>query len=107
MIELLPAEKFAEEAEKKPVYHYIYAYYDSALEMFNTPIIERDEPQAMFTGVKNALIKGSIPADKVLDLKFVYLGKVELRTGSFDLLDKPQLLIDCNKFFNKVAKIDA
>lgn len=97
------AEQFLEEVENKPVYYYIYAYYDEKLDTFHQPFFSKDEPAFMLEQLKGGLLKGQIKALDMIDLNLVLLGVFDLKIGVFEIKDPVdyQIICSCNQFIKK------
>lgn len=95
------ADQFLDEVKNKPVYYFVYAYYDAALDIWHQPLIAKDEPEFMLEQLKGSILKGQIDVKNLVDLQLVYLGKFDLKSGKFELLEDYQAICDCNQFIKK------
>lgn len=95
------AEKFADSALEKSVKYYIYCYYDKDLERFNQPQISEQAPEFVAESCISSIKKGKFKLTDCAGLVLVQMGDFDLVSGKFDLLEKPVLLVDCEKFVPK------
>lgn len=95
------ADAFLEEVENKPVFYYIYCYYDEKLDVYHQPFFSKDEPEYMLGQLKGSIIKGQVDVKNLVDLHLVLLGKFDIVHGVFDILDEYQAIVNCNKFIKQ------
>lgn len=96
-------DAFLEDVVNKPVFYYIYAYYDEKLETFHQPFFTKDEPEFMLEQLKGSLLKGQIDVKNMVDLNLVLMGKFDLKTGQFEYKDvsEYQIICECNRYIQK------
>lgn len=94
---MISAEKFLKDVEDKPVYYYIYAYYDTQLNRFSKPEIDKESPESVADGCINAIKKGVFKPENAIGQVLALLGKFDIKTGNFELLEEAQALVDCEK----------
>lgn len=105
-MEFKPVESYLMDVDKQPVYYYIYCYYDALLDRFNQPYITNEEPSFMIESVKASVLKGQLEATKAKDLKFIFLGKFDIKTGDIVNNDEKICLVDLDLLIKQKEGIE-
>lgn len=87
--------------------NYIYSQYDQKAEFFNKPMLSEIEPEGFAVNITRSikLCRDPKQLSAIADCKLMFLGTFEDNDGSFELLEKPELLVECDKLIESLGYI--
>lgn len=81
----------------------ILMFYNKKIECFTQPVFDDHEVDVVAQQLSRSLIieKDFTKVIPYKNLKLYHLGKFDDQTGKIDLLEKPELILDCSKIVEK------
>lgn len=78
---------------------YIYSQHDERADFYNHPQISEIEPNAFAENIKRSIMLCRDPKQLAMlaDCKLCYLGTFDDITAAFDILEKPQVIVEVDK----------
>ena len=87
---------------------YLYSQYDKEAQFFNHLQMSEIEPKEFAENIRRSIVLSRDPnaIKAVANCQLVELGAFDDETGKFDILKKPVVIFDCQKFINKRIEED-
>lgn len=87
---------------------YIYSQHDEVANFFNHPMVSEVEPFAFAANITRSIKLCKDPSNiaMVENCKLMLLGSWDDETGKFEILEKPQMLVECDKLIESIRGND-
>lgn len=82
---------------------FLYSQYDKEAQFFNHVQMSEIDPKEFAENIRRSIVLSRDPnaVRAVANCHLVNLGTFDDETGKFDILKKPVVIFDCQKFINK------
>lgn len=86
---------------------YLYSQHDEVANFYNHPMVSEIEPEAFAVNITRSikLCRDPKQLSAIADCKLLYLGTFDDETGTFDIKEAPELLVNCDELIKSLGYV--